>query len=53
MALTSCRECHHEISDQARICPHCGARRGFQVGGLGLILAGVFALAVVVKCLGG
>jgi hypothetical protein len=25
MALTRCRECSVEVSDQARACPHCGA----------------------------
>lgn len=25
MALIACRECQHEISDQAAACPHCGA----------------------------
>lgn len=24
MALTSCPECQHEVSDQAAACPHCG-----------------------------
>lgn len=24
MALVKCSECHHDISDKARICPHCG-----------------------------
>ena len=25
MALTTCRECAAEVSDQARVCPRCGA----------------------------
>jgi hypothetical protein len=25
MAMTACRECRLEVSDQARSCPHCGA----------------------------
>jgi rRNA maturation endonuclease Nob1 len=25
MAMTQCRECGQEISDQAESCPHCGA----------------------------
>jgi len=25
MALTNCRECGKELSDQAATCPHCGA----------------------------
>ncbi len=24
MALIKCRECNHEINDQAKICPNCG-----------------------------
>jgi hypothetical protein len=30
MALTQCRECEREISDQAFSCPHCGAPRPAQ-----------------------
>jgi hypothetical protein len=26
MALISCKECSKEVSDKARVCPHCGAR---------------------------
>lgn len=24
MPLTQCRECNHEISSEAKVCPHCG-----------------------------
>ena len=24
MAMINCPECNHEISDKARVCPHCG-----------------------------
>lgn len=24
MAMTKCKECGNEVSDQARVCPHCG-----------------------------
>jgi len=27
MALTSCRECGGQVSDEAKACPHCGAYR--------------------------
>jgi len=27
MALSTCRECGHEISERAKICPNCGAPR--------------------------
>lgn len=26
MALIKCPECHHEVSDTAETCPHCGYR---------------------------
>lgn len=25
MAMTTCRECSHDVSDLARSCPHCGS----------------------------
>ena len=30
MALISCSECSHEISDLASVCPHCGYPLGEQ-----------------------
>jgi hypothetical protein len=30
MALTNCRECRAQVSDEARACPHCGAPRPAQ-----------------------
>lgn len=32
MAMTTCRECAHDVSDQARSCPHCGSPRGTEAG---------------------
>lgn len=26
MAMTPCKECGKEISTEAKVCPHCGAR---------------------------
>ena len=36
MALTKCKECHHEISDQAQSCPNCGAPQKPKSKGVGL-----------------
>jgi hypothetical protein len=51
MALTKCRECGHTISDQAMLCPSCGAKKmdaigvpspgGMKVLGFFLILIGL------------
>jgi DNA-directed RNA polymerase subunit RPC12/RpoP len=32
MALVKCKECGHEISDQAMLCPNCGAKKMDAVG---------------------
>ena len=42
MAMTSCRECDHSVSDLAKSCPHCGsptatARGRFENGGRELL----------------
>jgi len=36
MALTKCKECNHEISDQAQSCPNCGAPQKPKSKGVGL-----------------
>ena len=36
MALTKCKECNHEISDQAQSCPNCGAPQKPKSKGMGL-----------------
>ena len=33
MALTPCRECNTEISERAKVCPHCGVNKPFQGAG--------------------
>lgn len=33
MAMTECRECKKQISDQAKACPHCGVANPGQSGG--------------------
>ena len=54
MALTKCRECDHEISNQAKACPNCGARkkswpltkftRFYFISGFGFVV--LYALAI-------
>lgn len=39
MSLKPCRECGKEISSQARICPHCGAKVPRRTGVVGWIVA--------------
>jgi hypothetical protein len=34
MALVKCRECGHEVSDQAEACPHCGIKNPGQPTGV-------------------
>ena len=49
MAMTECRECKKEVSDQARACPHCGAANPGQSGGTsGLTIAvAIFIVAAI------
>lgn len=56
MALTSCRECARDVSDQARACPHCGSPRGTPAGTIShwtmelvkLVAAGVVVVLILV-----
>jgi hypothetical protein len=50
MALTKCRECGHQISTKATLCPSCGAKIK-RTSKLTLIAGGLFAV-VVVSCVG-
>lgn len=55
MAMTKCKECGKEVSNKAKVCPHCGIKNpGLKmkevIGGLAII--GLIA-AVAVKCSGG
>ena len=36
MALIACKECKQQISDQAKVCPHCGCPVKRQKSGLGI-----------------
>lgn len=49
MALTNCRECSKEISNEAEKCPHCGAARK-QSHGIGTIT--LFAFIALVGIVG-
>ena len=56
MALIQCHECSGQISDHARICPHCGApviatikrrQKTFLIGlGIRLVLAALIGLSL-------
>ena len=48
MAMIKCRECGHEISDQAAVCPHCGARTQSGVEGSKVLTSAIAGLVVVV-----
>jgi len=45
MALMKCHECRKEVSDQAKLCPHCGAK--VKKPSLVTAIAGVAALVAV------
>ncbi|MHB8424546.1 MAG: zinc-ribbon domain-containing protein [Gammaproteobacteria bacterium] len=38
MALKKCKECGHEVSSTANVCPNCGARQGRKKYGLGALI---------------
>ncbi len=48
MGLTKCKECGHEISTKAKVCPNCGWKKpvGFLRGITGgfFIVLGVFSI---------
>ena len=33
MAMIKCKECEKEMSDHAKICPHCGSDKTFLIRG--------------------
>lgn len=45
MAMTTCKECKHQISTTAEVCPSCGAQT-FN-GNAGKRIAGLFYLGLV------
>ena len=45
MALRTCAECKGQISSDAKICPHCGKKRG-GIGCLGTVIVVFLALMV-------
>jgi hypothetical protein len=48
MALRPCRECHVEISTDAKTCPHCGHRSPHATGGLRWFLILTTVLSVLI-----
>jgi hypothetical protein len=50
MALIKCHECGQSISEEAKLCPHCGAKPKKSYGGLLLGLIGVaFILSLITQ----
>lgn len=37
MALISCVDCHHQVSERAPACPHCGSPIATKTAGVGVI----------------
>lgn len=51
MAIITCPECNKEISDQAKACPHCGAKKPTDWFWLKLLLGipvGLFLLVMLI-----
>lgn len=46
MALTSCKECGHQISDRAAACPHCGAKPPKRASIVAWVVALIFGAAI-------
>jgi uncharacterized OB-fold protein len=44
MALTTCRDCGHDLSSRAATCPHCGRRNGPRV--LTVVLLVIFLIVL-------
>lgn len=47
MALIKCKECKHEVSTQAKTCPHCGASVYQSIGCGGALLAIIITVVLV------
>lgn len=47
MALVKCKECGKELSDKAKICPHCGYRNGKSITRKAILTFGGILLIVV------
>ena len=55
MALKPCKECGKDVSEHAKICPHCGIKdpmRGGFVRGLITLIALVFAVSCTAMLMG-
>jgi len=56
MELIKCKECGNQVSNTAKYCPQCGAKVVTASGCgtiIGLVILGLFVLALVGNCLGG
>ena len=47
MALIKCHECEKEISDEAKVCPHCGVKAKTGMGVGKAVLLTLFVLVVI------
>lgn len=48
MAMTKCKECGAEVSTKAEACPKCGAKQAKKTSGCAIIVAGAFAVLIVI-----
>jgi hypothetical protein len=49
MSLTLCRECKHEVSSGAKVCPNCGAANpGLPIGTVATFFLGLAIVAAIV-----
>ncbi|WP_431222223.1 zinc-ribbon domain-containing protein [Serratia sp. L9] len=59
MALIDCKECHREISDSAKSCPHCGMKLQKPIGnvkgcfGVVLLFGSLFFCFILVSAIFG
>ena len=53
MAVKPCKECGGQVSDNAKTCPHCGAKQPKKTSKLALIFAGLILLFIFIGILGG
>lgn len=47
MAMTTCKECGHKLSDQAEACPSCGAKPPKRTSAFTWFIAAVFGVPLV------
>lgn len=52
MAMIKCTECGHDISSEAKACPHCGAKPPYRPG-VGIVIFGLAVFAFVYAAISG